>query len=389
MRILVCHSRYQSGAVSGENRVADDEVRLLREAGHSVATYMPSAESKGKLALLKTGVGSVWSSKSVDAICSLAAKHRSEVIHFHNLFPMLSPASLRLPEATGRRILMTLHNYRLSCLPATLLRNGQVCEVCLGRIPWRGVVFRCYRGSAVASGVLALSLSLHRAIGTFDLVHRYLAISEFVKRKHVEAGIPEAKIIVKAHFAWETARRDGAGRYFLFLGRLSVEKGVETLLQAWPGASTKLLIAGDGPERPRLQAMAPAGVEFLGAVPASEAQRLIQGARCLVAPSIGYEGAGRAVLEAYAAGVPVIASDIGGLSESVRHDVSGLVCPASDVLALRNAIDSLLDDAESERLGEGAWRLWNERYRPELALSKLEAAYADDRSFNGSQQGPD
>jgi glycosyltransferase involved in cell wall biosynthesis len=360
MIIVVCHSRYRSGAASGENRVADDEIALLRRGGHEVISYMPSPQVSGMVDLLRAGLGAVWNSRAVQRLEALLQKYQPDVVHFHNLFPSLSPASLRTHRSQRPALLMTLHNYRLLCLPATFLRDGAICQDCLGTSPWRGVLYRCYQGSTVASGALAFSITTHRAIGSFDRVDRYLAISEFIKLKHIEGGLPEDKIQVKRHFAWPSERRKNPGDYFLFLGRLSEEKGVTTLLRAWPRNGTRLLIAGGGPEEAQLRAMASESVEFVGSVPPERAQKLIMGARSLIVPSIWYEGAGRVVMEAYASGVPVIASDIGGLSE---------------VVSLRHAIERLLVDRESERLGEGAFRMWNEHYRPERALVELEEVY--------------
>jgi glycosyltransferase involved in cell wall biosynthesis len=156
---------------------------------------------------------------------------------------------------------------------------------------------------------------------------------------------------------------------------LSEEKGAETLLRAWSSDTGTLIVAGGGPEEQRLRAMARGNVEFRGVVSEQESARLIRGARSLIVPSICYEGAGRVVMEAYAAGVPVIASDIGGLPEAVCHDVSGLLVAPADVQSLAQAIERLGEDEESERLGEGAWRMWNENYSPEQALSNSEQSY--------------
>jgi glycosyltransferase involved in cell wall biosynthesis len=375
MRILVCHSRYRSGPASGENRVVDDEVELLNRGGHEVMPYVPTPEVTGKVDLLRTGAATVWSIRATRHLGRLMQKYRPDVVHFHNLFPLLSPASLRIASSRRSAVVMTLHNYRLMCLPGTLLRNGAICEACLGTIPVRGILYKCYQESALASGALAVSITAHRAIGSFDHVDRYLAISKFVRQKHIEAGIPSEKIRVKRHFAWPSERRRGPGSYFLFLGRLSEEKGVHTLLRAWPRNGGRLVVAGSGPEETRLRALASPSVDFLGTVSPEEAARLVVGARCLVVPSIWYEGAGRVVLEAYAAAVPVIASDMGGLSEVVSHNRSGLLFPASDETALRGAIERLLDPRESERLGEGALKMWKDRYRPEQALRELEKSY--------------
>jgi glycosyltransferase involved in cell wall biosynthesis len=272
---------------------------------------------------------------------------------------------------------MTLHNYRSICLPATFVRDGRVCEDCLGRPPWPGVVHACYRDSRAGSAALASSLSLHRAIGTFGLPTRYLAVSHFVKSKHVQAGWPSGRIGVKANFAWPSERREGPGEYFLYAGRLSEEKGVTTLLRAWKGVSLPLLVVGDGPQASELRAMASDPVEFRGAVSPPEVAAFVRRARAVVVPSIWYEGQPRGILEAYAAGVPVIASDIGGLPEIVADGVSGSLVAPDSADAWREAIDRFLDDSESELFGEGARRTWSERFTPEHGLTGLESAYAD------------
>jgi len=373
MRILVLHSRYLSGAASGENRVVDDEVRLLREAGDDARLWAPMMSREWRPS--RAGFNAVWSQRASEQVRALIAERPPDVVHCHNLFPMLSPAVLRVAEAKGVPVVMTLHNYRLLCLPATLLRDGRICEACLGRLPWRGVSYGCYRGSHLASAALATSLSVHRALRTFDRVKIFLAVSDFVRSKHLEAGLPAARLRVKPNFAWPAARRNGSGDYFLFLGRLSPEKGMDTLLRAWRDARASLVVVGDGPEGPRLRPRAPRGVEFRGSVDPQDVSPLLARARALLVPSRSYDGAPRAILEAFAAGVPVIASDIGGLPELVEDGLSGLLVTPDDPTAWSGAVERLMDDAESERLGEGAWRSWRDRYSPERGLAELEAAY--------------
>ena len=225
-------------------------------------------------------------------------------------------------------MVMTLHNYRLLCLPATFIRDGRVCEDCLGRAPWPGVVHACYRDSTLGSAALATSLSLHNAFHTFDRVTKYLAVSGFVRRKYVEAGWPDDRIEVKSNFAWENPKREGPGRYFLYLGRLSPEKGIATLLSAWRRSSARLLVVGDGPTATALKADAPAergvqadGLTRGGAGPDPRGASRSCFPRSAMRHSLG------SILEAYAAGVPVLASDLGALPEAVPPD-SGLLVAA-------------------------------------------------------------
>ncbi len=377
VRILIIHSRYLSGSVSGENRVVEDEERLLVEAGHDVSVWSPSPEVAGALDHVRSGASAIWSVAAAREVRRRVARGGIDVVHAHNLFPTLSPAALRAARAGGAATLVTLHNFRLMCLPANFLRDNEVCEDCLGRLPWRGVVHRCYRGSALGSAALAASLGVHRAAGTFDEVTMYLAVSDFVRRKHIEAGLAPERIAVKPNFAWPAPARVGPGEYFLFLGRLAAEKGVDTLLAAWAAGEPlgRLLVVGEGPEAAALRARARAGVEFRSQVPAEEVPGLMAGARALMVPSRWYEAAPRSIIEAYAAGVPVLASDIGALPESVRDGESGFLAPPDDPTAWAEAARRLLDDEESGRLGRGARSLWEERYRPEQALDALEGAY--------------
>jgi glycosyltransferase involved in cell wall biosynthesis len=280
---------------------------------------------------------------------------------------------------------MTLHNFRLACLAATMLRDGLPCQSCLGRPPWRGVAHGCYRDSRAASAVLAGSLRTHRALGSFDRVTLFAAVSQFVRDKLVEGGLDPERVRVRHNFSWPMRRRTGAGSTFLVLGRLSPEKGIDTVLGAWNGHG-RLVIAGDGPERARLTALAPAGVEFLGAVKADAVPALLTNARALLLPSRCYEGSPRAVVEALAAGVPVIASDIGGLPEHVEDGVNGLLVPPDDVDAWAEAIDRLRDDDVSMELGEGAYRRWRAEFSPEVALESLLAVYREAIEIHSAQR---
>jgi glycosyltransferase involved in cell wall biosynthesis len=184
-------------------------------------------------------------------------------------------------------------------------------------------------------------------------------------------------VVVKPSFVAAAPRREGPGDYFLFLGRLSREKGLGTLLTVWSRSRDlrkRLVVAGDGPERALLRAAAPT-VDYRGTLPGAEIPSLLSRARALLLPSLSFEGAPRVVLEAYASGVPVLASRLGGLPELIEDGNSGVLVRPADVAAWAAALERLTEDAEAERMGERAWRLWQERYSPERGLENLEAAY--------------
>jgi glycosyltransferase involved in cell wall biosynthesis len=375
MRVLILHSRYLSGAASGENRVVEDESRLLAEARHSVKIWDPALTDTRGLRMVKAGVDSVWSRSAVDRIDDMIRSHKPDVVHLHNLFPMLSPAAIRAAASHGSRVIMTLHNYRLICMQGTLLRDGRICEDCVGRSQLPGVIHSCYRDSVPGSVAIGTSIGLHRRLRTFDSVTRFLAISHFVKAKHVEAGFAPESIDVKPHFSWPAPVREGPGDYFLYVGRLSQEKGPQTLIRAWSRFPGRLVVVGDGPDGEVLRKDAPQGVSFRGALAAEDVPEVVAAAKAVLIPSLCYEGAGKVVLEAYASGVPVIASRIGGLPEVIEDNETGYLVEPEDVGAWVCAVSRLLDDAESERMGRQALLAWQRDFDPEQGLRNLERAY--------------
>ena len=360
--------------------MVDDEARLLREAGHEVVLWDPEPvppDRQGVLGLLRTGSNAIWSRDAQRALGELIGSNDTQVVHLHNLLPELSPAVIRTADAAGVPVVCTLHNYRLLCLPATLELDQVVCERCVGHVPIPGVIHACYRGSHLGSAVVATSLVLHRALGTFGKVRRFLPVSRFVLEMYERAGFDPRTMQVKSNFAWGGAVRKGAGSHFLYAGRLSREKGLDVVLRAWEPDLGTLLVAGPGPEEARLRERSTDGVEFLGTVTPDRVQELMMGARAVVVPSRWFETSGRVVIEAGAAGVPVIASRIGALPEAIDDGSSGQLVDPDDVAAWHDAIRSLLDDDESVRLGRGALDVWRSRYTPDRALTHLESIYAE------------
>jgi glycosyltransferase involved in cell wall biosynthesis len=218
-------------------------------------------------------------------------------------------------------------------------------------------------------------MAAHRAIGSFDSVDRFLAVSRFVARKHVAAGLPAHKMEVKPNFCWPAPRREGPGGYYLYLGRLAPEKGLRTILEVWKHRPETLLVAGDGPDAAALQRSAPDTVRFLGVKSPQEVVQLIAQARALLVPSRWYEGAPRTMIEAYASGVPVVAHQIGAIPELVDDGSTGFLIPLDDLPAWHRALDLLADDTHSTELGEIAYRRWRAQHSPEAAGAALELAY--------------
>ncbi len=375
MRILILHSRYRSGSISGENRVVLEEAELLRSGGHDVEVHAPSSDEFRKVALAARSLNSYGIARVVG---DRVRKSGVEVVHCHNLYPALGAGVLRAAEASGVAVVVTLHNYRFMCPAGTFFRDGHVCQDCLGRLPWPGVLHGCYRESRVESAVLAVSLVAARAARRLHSVHRFLAVSAFIRAKHIEAGFPAERILVKPNVVPAQTPRTGPGTYFLILSRLVVEKGISEIVRAWDDDIGELRIAGDGPQRPQLERLAAGrSVHLLGAISPEKIPALLAGARALLVPSSWFEGQPRVVLEAYAAGVPVIASRIGGLAEAVIENKTGITVQLGDLQAWRSAAGQLADDELSVRLGRAAHALWAEQFSPKRGLTMLEVAYRE------------
>jgi glycosyltransferase involved in cell wall biosynthesis len=218
-------------------------------------------------------------------------------------------------------------------------------------------------------------LVLHRQAGTFAGVQLFLAVSQFVRQKHIDAGWPPERVVLKQNFSWPAPGREPPGDYFLYMGRLSPEKGLSRLLRVWRQVPAKLVVAGTGPLEDELRAVAPPQVEFRGFLPPQDLQPVLARARAVVLPSICYEAQPRSVLEAYANAVPVIAHRLGGLPEVVSDGETGLLVDPDDEDGWVHAAHRLLDDREVEPMKEAAYRRWRDDHSPERALQFLEAAY--------------
>jgi glycosyltransferase involved in cell wall biosynthesis len=272
----------------------------------------------------------LWNQAVYRELRALIRRERPQVAHFHNTFPLISPAAYYAARAEGVPVVQTLHNYRLLCPNALFFREGRVCEDCLGKtFPWPGVAHACYRGSRPASGTIAAMLSAHRTLGTWKgAVNLYIALTEFARRKFVEGGLPSEKIVVKPNFVHpDPGMGQGRGDYVLFVGRLSKEKGLDTLLAAQEqlGKEVQLKLVGDGPLAPRVaEAARRQKLEWLGQLPKDQVLGLMKEARALIFPSLWYEGFPMVIAEAYAVGLPVIASDLGSMSSLIDHRRTGL-----------------------------------------------------------------
>ena len=338
MRALLVHNRYQQ--LGGEDMVFAAEAALLVEHGHDVKQLIfdndTIAARPSVLDSLRLAGATVWSRKGYATVRDAIHAFRPDVVHFHNTFPLISPAGYYAARAERVPIVQTLHNFRLLCANGLFYRDGHVCEDCLGKpVPLPGVLHGCYRGSRAATGATAAMLTTHRVARTWTrLVGRYIVLSEFARKKFIQGGLPEEKLIMKANFVPDPSAGDGGGNYALFAGRLSSEKGIRTLLKAWQRlpARVPLKIVGDGPLAAEVADALPGlpDVEWLGRLSPAEVIGAMRDASLLVFPSECYEGLSRTILESFAAGTPVVAPDLGTMHDLIRDGETGLHFRAGD-----------------------------------------------------------
>jgi glycosyltransferase involved in cell wall biosynthesis len=346
MKILMLHNRYRERG--GEDYSSAAEVNLLRSAGIECVFHQVDNRDVKRFGL-SSAVNAVWSHSTMKEVASIVLDRKINVVHVQNFFPQLSPSVYWGAGSTGAAVVQSLRNYRLACVNGQFFRDGRVCEDCLGRTPLSGVIHRCYRESLAGSGVVASMLVAHRMIGTWSRrVDRYIAVSEFTRLKMIEGGLPADKIDVKPNFleSIPPAPGSGAGGYFAYVGRISKEKGIRTLIEAWRLLPSRppLKIIGTGPldDFVRSAIATMPHITALGACSAVEVQQILAQARALVFPSEWYETFGRVAMEAYSVGTPVIASDIGAVAEIVQDGITGLRFRAGSTTDLAAAVERFL-----------------------------------------------
>lgn len=348
MRILSIHNNYLIRG--GEDESRESEERLLRENGHIVDTYDEDNSAISELLPVQLAAKTIWSQASYDTVSRMLQRDKYDIVHVQNFFPLISPSVHYAAKAAGVPVVQTLRNYRLLCPNALFFRDGHVCEDCLGKpIPYPGITHGCYRESRLASAAATAMITSHRIFRTWHKqVDIFLALTEFVKQKMVMGGLPADKIMVKPNFVHpDPGPGSGKGNYALYVGRLSVEKGLDILIDAWQQLtpSFPLKIVGDGPLRELVQQATQTNpdIEWLGRRPMTEVHNLMGDASFLIFPSKWYETFGRVAVESFAKGTPVIAADLGAIAELVEDGETGLKFQAGNARHLAEKVQSLLD----------------------------------------------
>ena len=348
MRIVVAHNFYQQPG--GEDQVFAAEVELLRAHGHEVETYVVHNDRINGLGGAKRLSSLVWNRAAARELQRLVRTHRAEIVHFHNTFPLISPSGYRAARREGAAVVQTLHNFRLLAPCALLFRKGKVCESCLGRrIAWPGIARGCYRNSCATTAAAAGMLAVHRTMGTWrDGVDLYLAPTRSAGAKFIQGGLPADKIFIKPNFLDpDPGAGEGHGGFAIMVGRLSEEKGIETALAAWEMLAdvVPLKIVGDGPLAPLVRRVVARNknIEWLGRRPLPEVCDLMGQAAMLVFPSRCYETFGRVIIESFAKGTPVVASNMGAMADLIDPGRTGALFEPGNPIDLASHVRRLIE----------------------------------------------
>ncbi|OBA08131.1 glycosyl transferase [Paenibacillus polymyxa] len=386
-KVLVIHNFYQQSG--GEDKVVEQESAMLRSRGIETEHYYvhnDSIKSKGLANMAKLAVEATWSFPEFRRIKELLLRVKPDVVHVHNFFPVISPSVYHACERLGIPVVQTLHNYRLICPAATFMRGNEVCEKCLHGSLLHSIRHGCYRGSQLQTIPVAAMIKFNELIGTWQhKVSRYIALTQFARDKFAESGLPLDRIAVKPNFIHHhsvKAKYDPKDRYLLFVGRISVEKGVRKLLQAWSQLENqdglRLVIIGDGPEKAELAAAYPQeDIRFLGQQDGDTVLNFMSRAMYVMVPSIWYEGFPMTIVESYSVGTPVLCSRIGALEEVVKDGVTGFHFQHDDLenikTVIRHAVAYENYTAMRQRVAEN----YAAHYTEEVNVKQLLAIYSE------------
>lgn len=375
MKVLLIHNEYRQHG--GEEVVVEQERQLLQQAGHQVVHYRRSNQETegisglGQLSLIKK---IVWASDARQDVARLLRTERPQVVHVHNTFMVISPSIYSACQEAGVPVVQTLHNFRLFCPAAFFYRDGHVCEDCADHSLLRGIQHACYRESRPTTAAVAMMLEFHRLRHTWERgVDIFIALNEFARSKFISLGLPAEKVCVKPNFLYsDPGERTAGGRYAMFAGRLSPEKGVSTILAAWAQLKTRipLRIIGDGPLLANLQAEAAkldlAGVHFEGRLNREQTIAAFKGASFMLFPSLWYENFPMVIAEAFACSTPVIGSRLGAMEVIVQDGRTGLHCGPGDAADLAAKVEWAWSHPEEMRaMGNNARREFESHYTAE------------------------
>lgn len=400
LRIVVAHNRYVSTQPSGENRIVDLEIEQLRDAGLDVVPFVHSSDEIASFPITRKALlpFSLTYARTAQAeLGRLIEQYRPHVVHLHNPYPLLSPWVVRTAHQHGVPVVHTVHNYRQVCASGVYFRDGHTCTECSGRaVGWPAIRHGCYRGSRLQSVAMTTALTAHR--GTWRSVDRYIALTPGVADHLGRYGIPEERIVVKPNAIPGAAVPAPVGDGFLFMGRLSPEKGVDLVLEAWArrpvGSLGTLRIAGTGERASAVERAAAArpDIDYLGQLDLDGVGAAVAASAVVLVTSQWDDVLPTSAIEALAAGRPVLGTDMGGIPYIVGADPRALPSErapgrAGVVVGTAGWVVPPRPDALSEALplaaagaatmAAGARQRYDELFSPAVVTGRLVEVYED------------
>lgn len=386
IKVLIVHNQYKT--FGGEDRVVQEEIQLLRKNEVNVSTFFVDnhdIEINGLTNKAKLGFNTVWSLKYYRLLKKKLKDIKPDIVHFHNTFPLISPAAYYACKNLNIPVVQTLHNYRLACPGALFMRSDSICEKCLKGSLLNSIKYGCYRESRVQTIPLTAMLYTHRLMDTWNKkVDKFITLSNFAKNKIIEAGIDRDRIVIKPNFMEKTYLNDSEKEdYIVFVGRLSKEKGVHLLLEGWkniePQFDSKLLIIGDGPDNNMLRNKYKnlKNVSFMGRLEKDQILKIVSKAKYLVVPSVWYEGFPMTIVEAYSVNTPVISSDIGSLKEIVVDGITGFNFKNNNINDLEQVLKKALTYTEYRKLENNVMQKFEENYSSDINYKILINIYKE------------
>ena len=382
MKVLVCHNRYRSEFPSGENRYVEDEIALLRNAGIDVVRMTEESDSLnngGPLHMANAALGLMYSPTGVRRFQRLLRYERPDVVHIHNVFPLISPAVIGAAKAACVPIVQRVHNYSRTCVNGLHFRDGHSCDDCVGlRIAYPAIMHGCFRESRPQSAAKVLSETMLRK--TWRMMDKFLVFTPFAARRLLSAGIEQRQIAILPAWTADPGESTKPGEDFLFLGRLEGYKGVNLLLDAWRSRSRRdsrrLRIVGTGPLEDQIRSMVlkEDDVDYLGQLDRSDVAHEIRRCGVMVVPSLVYEGFPLSVVEALAHGRSVMVNSSTSFASALSDEFAWCIQPNID--SWRNSIDAIKRE-DVEARGMTARKYYIENCSPSAAIKSLVEIYED------------
>lgn len=392
MNVLIVHNHYRLRG--GEDVCFESDTKMLRDRGHKVVHYTRHNDDVGSRSRWRELRETLWNPTSYSEVSSLIERESIDLLHVHNTFPLISPSIYDAAHDLGIPVVQSLHNFRPLCVGAALCRDGKFCTKCLTeKSGLSGIRNRCYRGSLAASSVSALLNRRNRRKRLWQRIDRYITFCQRAKDLYSEAGFPQQRIELNPHYVEQecevASNRDNA---FIFVGRLTIEKGLDRLLEAWSRytGNWELRIVGEGPMEREAQAAAERDprIRLLGKIPRAEMMQWMATSSCLIFPSPAFETFGRVLIEAYSLGIPVIASNLGGPADIVISDDHGLLIDPLNTQQMADAIEKMTAMIERKfpQMRQACRERYLNHYTQDLNYNRLIDIYSQAIEFRAGRK---